>query len=40
MTELKGLDVESVTVAIEEYLRLNGIDHMKVVAKAYDGSSS
>ncbi|KAK0138714.1 Zinc finger MYM-type protein 1 [Merluccius polli] len=39
MTELKGFDAESVTAAIEEQLRLNGIDHVKVVAQAYDGAS-
>lgn len=39
MTELKGFDAETVTAAIEEQLRLNGIDHVKVVAQAYDGAS-
>lgn len=39
MTELEGFDAESVTTAIEEQLRLNGIDHVKVVAQAYDGAS-
>lgn len=39
ITELKGFDTESVTAAIEEQLRLHGIDHLKVVARAYDGAS-
>ena len=39
MTDLKGFDAESITTAIEDQLRLNGIDHVKVVAQAYDGAS-
>lgn len=39
MVDLEAFDAASLTNAIEEQLRLNGIEDVKVVAQTYDGAS-